>query len=285
MKSKVLTGLLVLLISMSARYTRASDLEKATEKVDAQGAKSLVIDCEFGAGDLEIVTADIEEAAILEVRYDPERVEYTVNYEKHGDVGHLYLESNSKHRTSFRKADNSWRLTLSTRYPAELTFEIGASEADIDFGGLPVTDLNLQIGAASGKIDFSKPNPERLRSARIDVGASSVEFTNLGNANFDYLKFSGGATSSDLDFMGSYTGKSEVKLDIGLGSADVVLPENLPVRIESDDEGFLSSVDFHDLDIDEIRDGVYESPGFDDAENKMLFILDIGLGSVDIYGK
>ena len=117
----------------------------------------------------------------------------------------------------------------------------------------------------------------------MDIGASSVEVTNLGNANFEFLSFSGGAASTSLDFLGTIKSSCEASLDIGLGSAKFILPEGLAVRIRTDGDGWFSNVDFHNRDIEEVRDDVYETPDFDDADIRMTIDLDIGMGSADFY--
>ena len=278
----IATVMLVLLLGGSLS---AGQLETVNETVNAEGAKRLVIDCDFGAGELIIVPGDIADAAEVEITYDPRKFRHDIDYHTRNDVGYLALESSTRSSRSLRNTRNEWLVTLSTRYPTELSLDFGACEAEIDLGGVPLTELSIDIGAASGVIDFSKRNPERCKEIDIDIGASSVEVGNLGNANFEFLSFSGGAASTELDFRGEYEGRCEVTLDIGLGSADVILPDGLPVRIETDGGGWFSDVDFHGGDIDEMDDGVYESPDFEDAETSMTLELDIGMGSVDIYWK
>jgi len=119
------------------------------------------------------------------VTYTPRWVTYDIDYRKRGGTGHLFLESNLRRNRSHDDSENEWELTLSTRYPMLLDLEVGACEAEFDLGGLPIRELSLEIGAASGRIDFSKPNPERLTEITIEVGASSLEIYNLGNANFE----------------------------------------------------------------------------------------------------
>jgi len=275
------TGICALLLLTAPLM--AGETETATEKIDIQDAERLAVVCDFGAGDLIITTADIPEAAILEVTYDPRRFDYDIEFYTRGEVGHLIMESSTRKSSRLRNADNEWRLTLSTRYPLELELDIGACDAEIDLGGLPLTRLSLDVGAASGEIDFSKPNPRRLKEIKMDIGASSVEVTNLGNANFEFLSFSGGAASTSLDFLGAIKSSCEASLDIGLGSAKFILPEGLAVRIRTDGDGWFSNVDFHNRDIEEVRDDVYETPDFDDADIRLTIDLDIGMGSADFY--
>ena len=181
--------------------------------------------------------------------------------------------------------DNDWDVNLSTRTPMELRREMGACKAEMDLGGVPIRELSIEIGAASGVLDFSSPNPERMQEFEIEAGASSLYLTNIGNANFEHFKFSGGAGSFDLDLRGKYTGESKLEIEVGLGSADIILPKGLPVRIESDNNEWFSSVDLHGGNLDEVEDGIYESPDFGKATIRLTIRLDVGMGSVDVRWK
>ncbi|MCB2230824.1 hypothetical protein KQH82_08935 [bacterium] len=274
-----------LFLMLAGSVAMAGEIEKATEKVDAQDARSLYIECEFGAGELLIRPASIDEAAILNVTYEPDKVAYDVSYHVRDGVGELYLESDLRKRGNVDNIENSWELTLTDKLPTELHFEIGACDAEIDLGGVPLTELKMDIGAASGLVEFSKPNPERLREISIDVGASSIEFNKLGNANFEYLSVDCGAASLDVDFRGELHGESVADFDIGMGSADIVVPEGYAVRIETDDSGWFSSVDFDDLDVRKVSSGIWETAGFEDARDRLTIRLDVGMGSVDIRAR
>ncbi len=280
-KSTILAAILILVCGTIG----ARDMDRVTERIDAKGAKDIRLSIDFGAGEVEIASGDIDEAAVLDVEYDPKYVDYQIEYKLRGKTGYLDLESIQRRKRDVDTDRNKWTMTLSKKYPMSISMDMGACEALIDLGGVPVTDLSIDIGAASGVLEFSKPNPERLDEIDIDAGAASMECINLGNANFEYCKFSGGAGSFDLDFRGKYSGESEIKIDIGLGSADIVLPEGVPVRVISEGSGFLSSVDFHNDDLDEVDDDIYESPDFDDADTRIIIEIDVGLGSVDVYWK
>lgn len=259
----------------------------ATSIAKAEDAKEIIVECEFGAGELDLTAGDIDEVATLEVYYDPDVVAYHFDYDERGSTGRLYMESDfrSHRHHGDDDSENRWNLVLSRKFPMELEFEVGACDADMDFGGLSISELSLEIGAASGTIEFTRPNPERMREFRVEAGASSVNMYDLGNANFEIMTFEGGAGSFDLDFRGEYHGESEVDIEIGLGSADIIIPRDLPVRIYADDDGWFSSVDFHGDDLEEVDDGVFESRGFNHAKDRAVFRIDVGMGSVDIHFK
>ncbi len=278
----VAVGALVLVAAVSVF---AAKIVHKTETVEAKGAKTLDVKCTFGAGNLSISPSAMDDAARLDIDYAPDKVDYNVDYEVSGETGHLTMESDLRSHIHMDGDDNNWDAVFSTKYPMDLILKIGACEADMDLGGIPLTEASIEIGAASGKLDFSAPNPKRCRDLKFEAGASSLKINHLGNASFDFMKFSGGAGSFTVDFRGKYQGESEADMEIGLGSAEIVLPRELPVRIETDGDNWFSSVDVHGGDVEEIHKGVYESPEYAKAADRLRLKLDVGLGSVDLYFK
>lgn len=282
MKRLVVFGISLVLLAASSQARR---LEQATEKVEMEGAGEIVLRCDLGAGEFSIAPGDIDEAAVIEVSYDPRYVDYFVGSEVKRGKCYVELESEHHRSSEVNTEKNVWDITLSTKYPASIEMDVGACDANFELGGLRIKELSLDIGAAAGVLAFSQPNRERLGEFDVDAGASSLDMQMLGNANFEFFNFDGGAGSFDLDFRGQYNGESEIDIDIGLGSADIILPKGVPVRIETDGSNWLSSVDLHDDDLDMVDDDVYESEDFDSSDTRILVRLSVGLGSVDIYWK
>lgn len=263
---------------------KARDTKTDNRTIAAEGAHRLVIACTFGAGKLTIEPVSMADAARIDAEYDPDRVDLNVDYRVRGETGRLKIETDH-HGRDVNTDDNVLALSLSDKLPTELKLKLGAAEGKIELGGIPLTLLDLDIGAASGEFSFSKPNPERMQRMTIDIGAASADFRDLGNANFERLKCSVGAASSSLDFRGEYHGESEIILSVGVASADVILPADVPIRIQSSGSGWFSSVKFHNDDLDEIRDDVWESPGYRTAKTRILLKVSVGMGSVDLTWK
>jgi hypothetical protein len=273
---------LVLVLSGVNGYARTENLNK---KIELDKADQLIVTCELGAGEFTIRPKDMTEAADVEVTYDSRDLECIVDYSERGSRGYLELESDHRRSNHKDTEDNIWDITLSTRYPVTIEMDIGACEADFDLGGIPIKEMSLDIGAASGVLEFSKPNPERLDEMNIDAGASSLEMRQLGNANFEYLSFDGGVGSFELDLRGEYKDESTVNIEVGLGSVEITMPKGVPFRIETDGDHFLSSIDFHNNDMSEVDDDVWESDDFEDADARIILELSAGLGSIDVYWK
>jgi hypothetical protein len=274
----------LILVALAGSTAWADRSEHVSDTVPAGGINRLAVDIEFGAGEIDIIGEDMADAARYDIYYTPRQVTWEEDYSMKDSTGYLVLASKQLHRSGNDNVDNEWRLVLCNRYPLELQMEIGACEADIDLGGIPLTDLDMDMGAASARIDFSKPNPQRLRDLTIDVGASSCKFTNLGNANVERMVFQCGAADCELDFRGEFHGETQLDVDVGVGSAEIILPRGIGIRVEGDD-GWFSSLDLHGLRLDKVGRDTWETEDYEQATDKILIQVDVGMGSVDIYSR
>jgi hypothetical protein len=279
-RSLVLSGLLILVL---AGLTIAGRMERKQQTVEPGDVDKVVVHCDLGAGQFTITPVDMKQLADVDIEYDSRRVDVSVDYSIKRSTGYLDLESDGLERSDLHTDDNIWNVKLSNRYPARIEMDIGACDANFDLGGIPVEELSLDVGAASGKVDFSKRNPIRMREMDVNAGASSLDMKSIGNANFDEMTFDGGVGSFDLDFRGKYEGESTIEIEIGLGSADITLPHGVPIQVETEGSNWLSSVDLHGGDLDEIDDGLYESKDFAHAKDRITLRIKVGLGSADIY--
>ncbi len=280
---KILITILSIFLLVSVVFARSVSNE--TEKVEMQDADRILLKGELGAGEFKIYPKDQDEAFIAEISYDPDDVEYWVESKtRRGkciiDIG---CDLNNSH--SFDTEDNEWDMTLSTKSPIEIDLEIGACESVFALGGIPIEELSLDVGAASAEINFSEVNPIRLNEIDINAGASSFTMLNIGNANFENFSLSGGVGSFDLDFLGEYKGTSYINIEIGLGSAELVFPRNIPIHIRTDSDNWFSSIDINKRRSDklyEVEDGLFESDDFEDADDRIIVHVSVGLGSVNI---
>jgi len=284
MKTIVLFSTALIVLAGVSGFSRDSELENKV--IPADGAQRVNLDLNFGVGNLTITPGTSADVVVIDLDRDPSRVRETFEYETRGGTSYVTLESRPRNKShNLNSNNNHWDMTLSNRYPIEARLEIGVCEADLELGGLPLTELSLEMGAASGQVSFSEPNPKRMRELKVEAGASSLKLIDLANARFDLMTFSGGAGSFDLDFRGQYEGVSEIVVDVGVASADIILPEGVAVRIEADEDNWFSSVDIQKRKLRHIDDGVYESNDYEEAKDRILLKIDVGLGSVDVRWK
>jgi len=259
----------------------AGDFESDSFDFPKDDIQLLVLNISLGAGTFYAVSEDMDNLAKGTIDYDRKKVRISYDYVKDGSTGFLDLTSEHRKKLNIDSDDNNWDIVLSKKYSTELTTELGACKADFDLGGIPLTYFSLDIGAAEGKVDFSTPNPDEMVKMEVDAGAASLKIKHLGNANFRRLKFEGGVGDFEIDFSGNYRTKSRAVVSIGLGSAKIYIPRDLPVSVEADDN-FLSSVEFIGYDGKEIEDNFMETDNFRKSDYGLDLEVDVGLGSVEI---
>lgn len=281
MKAKMIISAVSWLILFSSLNAVAGQREEKTITYPADDIEILVLNADFGVADINISPEMMDEIFKADVSYDGKKIRIFEDYEKDGKSGYLDIGSEGRRKLDFDTKDNRWDIALSTKYETELLIDLGACEAKIELGNIPLKSLNMDIGAVEGSISFGKPNPIVAEKITIDAGATDMEIKKLGNANFKRMKFDGGAGSFELDFSGEYRHKSRVTISIGLGEAIIYIPAGLPVRIDAD-EGFLSTLDFDNAGELEIEDGYCESDDFQDSEYGLDLEIDVGLGSIEI---
>lgn len=135
-------------------------------------------------------------------------------------------------------------LVLGKTQPYALTLETGASEGDLDLGGLPITRLAAKQGAGKIGIGFSAPNPTPMSALTLSNGASGIEMMNLANANCAEMDVEGGAAAYEFDFGGQLQQNMSVRISTGVSSVAIRVPATTAAKIAS--ETVLGSVDVGD---------------------------------------
>jgi hypothetical protein len=136
---------------------------------------------------------------------------------------------------------NEWDLSLGSQ-PIALNIEAGGYHAEYQFGGLALTNLTVKDGASDVKMNFSSANPADLSLFSYETGASNVNLTGLGNANFSSLSFKSGAGNYTLDFTGALKRDGSVNIETGISNMTLVIPAGIPVQLSV--TGGLSNVSY-----------------------------------------
>jgi hypothetical protein len=273
--------IVITLLVLCTADLMAGRLEVEEFSFPADDIDLLVINADLAAGVFNIKSKKMEDLFEAKVEYDAKRIEVFADYERDGSTGYLDIGTDLNWHRSIDTDDNLWDASISTGYPVDLAIDMGACEASLNLGGLRLEYLDIDLGAADGKLTFDEPNPIAARKILIDAGAAKFEVTKLGNAGFERFVFDGGVGKFKIDFSGKYSTKSRAEISIGLGKAVIFIPRDLPVRIDAE-SNFLSSVDFENAEGGEIEDDYYESEDFRDSDFGLELEIDVGLGSVDI---
>lgn len=126
-------------------------------------------------------------------------------------------------------------LAVGTARPTTLRIDAGASDVDLEVGGVPLTGLTVRTGAGRCRLSVSRPNPVDLDELVLAIGAGATDGTGLANANAAELLVEGGASDCSLRFDGAPLRRDmKVRVTSGMSSVDVFVPPALPVEVRAD---------------------------------------------------
>ena len=260
--------------------------ERLKRIIERTTEKSISVNIDFGAGTLKLSKASAGKIVEASLEYDPDKVKPRINYDLMGTKGKLQVDMKSPYRKddgiNFNYPDlkkNDWDLKLSTEIPLTLDLDLGASKSDLDFSGMQITDCKISTGASETSLRFDTPNPVRMSLLKIEAGIAKFRASNLANANFDRFKFDGGVGSYTLDFRGELNHRTDIAIEVGLGSTTILIPKRFGVKLISDGS-FLSSVSFDRMQ--KIRSDVYVNDQYGKTESELVINLDTGIGSVNL---
>lgn len=198
------------------------------------------LELNFIAGELKI-TPGIEDALVSgTAKFNAEVLRPEINvFDNGAKIGQANFEDINLSIFD-DKFTNEWDLQLGT-VPVNLTIKAGAYQAYYELGGLAIESLAIQDGAADAKLNFDQPNLIKMSLLSYETGASNVELNGLANANFSEMIFHGGAGDYTLDFTGEFQQDSEVTIEAGISSVEIIVPDDMKVVLDLD--GGLSNVD------------------------------------------
>ena len=173
----------------------------------------------------------------------------------------------------------TFNLKLGKGKPYSFTINGGASECDIDLGGLPITSVSIAHGAAKTDLNFSAKNPVDMTKLTVSGGATATAMTNLSNASVSEIRIEGGASSYKLDFGGSFTKDAKVSISTGMSSVDATIPKGLSVKLQP--EATMGSVNIPDGFTK--KEGVFLNESALSGKTPLLWIQSsVTMGSINV---
>ncbi len=261
-------------IEINVPTIEVGEMQNQREEVPLPEAELVTVEVLFAAGDLEIEAGDSEQLFSGHFRYNVEQWEPEVTYEE----GILTIEQggiDDDWGIPIGNTHNEWELEFSPKVPLELDFEFGAGDGRLDFTGLQLTEVNLDMGAGDFDVRFDEPNESRMRDLSLDTGAAKLDVSGIGNASPEQVMVNSGVGDTTLDFRGHWTNSADVDITTGVGSVTLRLPDNVGVRVEVD--GGLTNVESDDL---RERGDAYVNDVFGETEIELRIHVTAGIGNL-----
>ncbi len=267
-------GTMALIVSSAA----FGETESIHEEIPWKGEKLVEVEIDFGAGDLTLSAGSADLLLDADIETDEDALRPEIHYRVQDGVGKLRLKIEKRERHHWRWPRRSrWNLRFSDKVRLTFKINVGANKGRLDFTGLRVRNLEINAGASSTEILFSKPNPEILEHIEINAGAARVRAKGLGNANFQRLTFEGGVGFYTLDFRGKLNREADVDISMGVAQLTMLIPEDVGARIKK--EAPLTAFWANGF---KMEDGYYVNDSFGRTKGTLTITVEGGLGSINV---
>jgi hypothetical protein len=273
-------ALLLLLLSAVVGAAEAQTMRPFSTFRQLHGETRLNARLEYGSGNLRLQPGDARELYRMSLSYDGDRFLPISDYDSPGGTVHLGLKARGEggvRVVSRNQLSQAALVSLSPRVELNLDLSLGAVDADLELGGLRLSEIDVKTGASQATVRFSRPNTMRCRSATFSAGAAEVSVIGLGNSRCDEIVFEGGVGKVLLDFSGAPASSARVEVKMAVGGITLRLPRAAGVRISMDK--FLSSFEAAGL---LRRADAYVSPNYDKANRKLDIELKTAMGGIDV---
>jgi len=161
-----------LLLAGCGSWARVGTLRSESQSVELGDANSVRVEITFGAGNLEL-TGGAKKLLEADFTYNVAKLKPEVEY-TNGRlvVRHPEVEGLPALRgiTDFR---NEWVLRFYDGVPIDLSVNMGAGTGNLQMAGLPLTGLDVHLGAGEYTVDLSGDWEHDLAVA-IDAGAADI---------------------------------------------------------------------------------------------------------------
>ncbi len=166
-----------------------------------------------------------------------------------------------------------------------LQFKNGYTLEEEKKEGVKVIDFEMKgnenIHFDGDKNDFNndvllKLNKNPLWNINMKIGAGEVDF-DLSKYKVKKMKLETGAASIDIK-LGDLQENVDVEVKSGVASVKIQVPEGVGCEIRMD--GALNAKDFDDFE--KIKDGVWQTKGYDKATKKIKLDVESGLSSLKV---
>lgn len=114
--------------------------------------------------------------------------------------------------------------------PVVLDLNIAQGGAEVELGGLWLTEAEIHYSQGGFELAFSEPTREPMQRLVVEGSMGGFEADRLGNASPEFLAVDCSMGGGEVDLRGQWLVNADVSLDVSMGGMAVLVPDHLEVR-------------------------------------------------------
>ncbi len=207
-----------------------------------------------------------------------------VLYNVIGNSGQLDIRTNPLKHDEFSfswdkdQFHNRSEFKLPLNIPTDVELDFGMGEANLDLSDIQISLLNIESGMGRVELEINSPNMIQCEIVDIETGMGEFTGRGLSNLNAEIVNIEVGMGAAELDFSDAINGDMEIELEVGLGSIELILPNNVNISAKVHDH-FLSSIELESL---VKKRNKYVSEHWDNSKPTVTLDMSVGLGSIEL---
>lgn len=263
----------------AAPPAHSQDLYTITTTRQHRGEDQLGLQVWFAAGTLRLAPATGDVLYRMRMTYDAELFEPVNAFDAKSSRAQVGVRGREGFKFEKREGIRGQELELyvGQRVPASIELVVGAGAAELELGGLALTQVTVAAGAAETHMRWATPNKAECSELVLKIGATKFTAEGLGNSGCQRIDVTGGAGELHLDFAGAWTRDATVDLRVALAAIELQFPTQVGIAIEG--RRLLAPLEqpgFADVD------GVLYSGNWDDARVRVRIVAHAALGGLTV---
>jgi hypothetical protein len=204
----------------AAQKTEAFTISRA--ELEQSGATLFNLSLAIGGARVDLLQSDNSDIILkAEITYNDFGPVPKLQTSAAGSLFSATLSSGDESSSTMHQSPSvqTWRVEIgSYSVDTDLMVAGGGVDSKMDFGGMPLRNINLALGGVSANIDFKVPTTRRVESFMVEGGGMNLDINRLGNTDFQSFMLTGGGVLANLDFSGAYISPEHDVKVIGAGS-------------------------------------------------------------------
>jgi len=239
------------------------------------GTEHLVVDAGVAEGTFRVEHGGTDQLFSVDLEWDAANQERKLAFEP-GATGRLRMDVTGRTPAD----DLHTNLLLTDQVPLAMEIHSGMGETTLDLTRLQVESVRLQHGV--GRLNLLVDEAQATACERFVAacGVGEMILNGLANLAPRRFEFSGGVGRARLVFSGQNGRHMDADIEVGIGTVEIVLNEELGVRLRSPD-GLTSSLSLPSGRFAK-QGSYYTTANYESAEQRLDIAIKTGLGAVKI---